>query len=114
LPLIETSPIAKEVSQVKIPSTLASVGKSPDSGRAKSVGQRPAPAAAAPTDQVELSTLSARLQEAGAALDDTPVADAAHVAQIKQAIADGKFQIVPERIANGLLRSVRDLLASGK
>ena len=80
---------------MKIPSTLASVGKSPDSGRAKSVGQRPAPAAAAPTDQVELSTLSARLQEAGAALDDTPVADAAHVAEIKQAIEDKGLGLVP-------------------
>jgi negative regulator of flagellin synthesis FlgM len=51
------------------------------------------------------------MQQTGAALDDTPAIDAARIAEIKQAISDGKFQIHPERIADGLLQSVRDMLA---
>jgi negative regulator of flagellin synthesis FlgM len=33
------------------------------------------------------------------------------VAEIRQAISEGRFQIDPERIADGLLSSVRDMLA---
>lgn len=37
--------------------------------------------------------------------------DAERVAEIRQAIAEGRFQINPERIADGLIQSVRDMLA---
>jgi negative regulator of flagellin synthesis FlgM len=40
---------------------------------------------------------------------DTPV-DTARIAEIKQAIAEGRFSINPERIADGLLQSVREML----
>jgi negative regulator of flagellin synthesis FlgM len=33
------------------------------------------------------------------------------VAEIRQAISEGRFQIDPERIADGLLNSVREMLA---
>jgi len=33
------------------------------------------------------------------------------VAEIRQAISDGRFQINPERIADGLITSVREMLA---
>lgn len=39
------------------------------------------------------------------------VMDIARVTEIKQAIAEGRFQIKPERIADGLLDSVREMLA---
>lgn len=39
------------------------------------------------------------------------VHDADRVAEIRQAIAEGRFQINPERIADGLIESVRDMLA---
>ncbi|MDO9244440.1 MAG: flagellar biosynthesis anti-sigma factor FlgM, partial [Rhodocyclaceae bacterium] len=39
----------------------------------------------------------------------TPV-NAERVAEIKAAIAEGRFQINPERIADGLLTSVREML----
>lgn len=37
--------------------------------------------------------------------------DVARVAEIKQAISEGRFQVKPERIADGLLASVREMLA---
>lgn len=62
--------------------------------------------------EVELSPLSARLQEVSGALVNTPVVDAGRVAEIKQAIADGRFKMDPAKIADGLIKSVRDMLTS--
>jgi negative regulator of flagellin synthesis FlgM len=42
---------------------------------------------------------------------ETPVVDAARVAEIKRAITEGRFQVNPERIADGLLENVRQMLA---
>lgn len=80
----------------------AAMTKSPVQGSRK-------PASA--SEQVELSALAAGLQEASAALADAPVVDAARVAEIKQAISEGRFQINPERVADGLIESVRQMLA---
>lgn len=55
--------------------------------------------------QVALSGVSSRVAQAGEGYN------AARVAEIRQAIAEGRFQINPERIADGLLDSVREFLA---
>lgn len=92
---------------MKINSALPSVGTPATSGPTRA----PAPAQHADTaasDRVDISSLSARLQEIGAG--EAPV-DAQKVAEIKQAISEGRFQINPERIADGLLASVREMLA---
>lgn len=95
---------------MKINTSIPSVTANDVAGRAKpaATGDRKATAAG---DQVELSSLSARLQDVGATTADTPVVDAARVAEIKQAISEGRFQINPERIADGLLESVREMLS---
>jgi negative regulator of flagellin synthesis FlgM len=92
---------------VKINSAIPSIGTAPDSGRARApANAQPRPEAAA-SARVDISSLSARLQEVGAG--EAPV-NSQRVAEIKQAIAEGRFQINPERIADGLLASVRDML----
>lgn len=60
-------------------------------------------------DRVDISPLSAHLQEAWAG--EAPI-DVQKIAEIKQAIAEGRFQIHPERIASGLLESVREMLTA--
>lgn len=74
-------------------------------------GAAPRPTTAPAGEQVALSPLSARLMEIEGGIDGGGV-NAARVAEIKQAIADGQFRINPERIADGLLESVRQMLAA--
>lgn len=63
--------------------------------------------------EVRLSSLSSSLQKAEATIGETPMVDRARVAEIRQAISEGRFKIDANRIADGLLSSVRDLLAEG-
>lgn len=91
--------------------TLPSVGTAGSNGSVRGPNSAAASEKAAGTgsgERVDISSLSARLQEVGAG--EAPV-DAQKVAEIKQAIAAGRFQINPERIADGLLDSVREMLA---
>ncbi|MDP2785826.1 MAG: flagellar biosynthesis anti-sigma factor FlgM [Sulfurimicrobium sp.] len=64
-------------------------------------------------DEVQL-TSSSQLQAMGSSLSDSTPMDSAKVEAIKQAISEGRFKINPEMIADRLLNSVKDLLASQK
>ncbi|MDR2092415.1 MAG: flagellar biosynthesis anti-sigma factor FlgM [Azoarcus sp.] len=63
-------------------------------------------------ESVQLSPLASTLQKAEAALAQTPEVDGKRVEEIKQAIRDGRFQIDANRIAEGLLAEVRQMLDS--
>ena len=92
---------------MKINSALSPVGTPSESGRARGTAATPPQTASGASERVDISTLSARLMEAGAG--EAPV-DTQRIAEIKQAISEGRFQINPERIADGLLASVRDMV----
>lgn len=96
---------------MKINSAVNSVGPAPDSGKSRAAApQRPAAPAGKPAEQVAISPLSTRLQEIEASLGSEPTVNAQRVAEIKQAIAEGRFKVDPEKIADGLLKSVREML----
>lgn len=59
-------------------------------------------------EQVQLSS---QFQAIEAVVSNTPVVNGQRVAEIKQAIAEGRFQVNPEKIANGLIESVKDMLS---
>lgn len=61
---------------------------------------------AAPQDNVKLDSLSSKL-DTGA----TPPFDSARVDAIKQAISEGRFKINPEKIADKLIASAKELVA---
>lgn len=92
---------------MKITSSVPSVGGAPDSGRARGTAAPHPKAGTGSSERVDISSLSAHLQEVGSG--EAPV-NAQKVAEIKQAIAEGRFQINPERIADSLLSSVREML----
>ncbi len=64
--------------------------------------------AAGPAAEVHLSDLAAHLQFSG----DAPTFDASRVAEISQAIADGRFTINAEAIADRLIASASELVGS--
>ncbi|MDD5297289.1 MAG: flagellar biosynthesis anti-sigma factor FlgM [Rhodocyclaceae bacterium] len=61
-------------------------------------------------DKVELSSLSSRLQQMESAMANSPVVDTAKVAEVKQAISDGRFQVHAEKVADSLIQSVQQML----
>ena len=82
--------------------------------RGGSAAARPAASAAKGPDPVSLQvelTGAAKLQQSGAAVAAGGAFDAKRVAEIRMAISEGRFQVNPERIADGLLDSVRDMLS---
>lgn len=72
--------------------------------------------AAAPTPQAtgDSVRLSAQGQALAGAANGEAVFDTKKVERIKNAIAEGQFKVSPEKIADGLLETVRDLLHSRK
>ena len=67
--------------------------------------------APASSDSVRLSSQG---QALASAVGNSGVFDTKKVERIKLAIADGQFQVNSEKVADGLLDTVRDLLHSRK
>ncbi len=79
------------------------------SGRAGAAGT--AGRAGAASDNVHISS---QLKALSGQVASSSVFDAGKVEEIKAAIAGGQFQVDPEKVATGLLESVRDLIHSRK
>lgn len=99
---------------MKIDSSAGKLTATPNSESKVPRGNIAQPAATKPEnrDEVQL-TSSSQLQAMGGLNDSAPM-DSAKVEAIKQAISEGRFKINPEMIADRLLSSVKDLLASQK
>lgn len=63
-------------------------------------------------ERVQLSPLSSQLQAIETNMADTPVVDSARVAEIRQAIAEGRFKVNADAVADHLLQTARELLRS--
>lgn len=68
---------------------------------------RPSNEASSNAESVSLSHLASTFQGA-----EKPPVNAARIQEIKEAIAQGRFKVNPEAIADGLIQSARDLLES--
>lgn len=79
-------------------------------GTGNASSSRPRPSAGSPRSdsaaEVKLSPASTELAASGSG---APV-DSARIAEIKQAISEGRFTINAEAIADGLIETARDLL----
>lgn len=96
---------------MKIDSSISKTVATP-SGESKVVRDKGANASdnTKPSGAAEVKlTTSSQLQALGGSDASQPM-DTAKVEAIKQAISEGRFKINPERIADGLLNSVKELL----
>ncbi|HZW20284.1 flagellar biosynthesis anti-sigma factor FlgM [Noviherbaspirillum sp.] len=93
----------KKTAGLGVNTTQTRSGKSAD--KAGAVSQAPAE-----SGTVHLSTKMESLTQLGGA----SVFDAKKVEEIKAAIAEGRFQVDAEKVANGLLDTVSDLIRSRK
>lgn len=93
----------KKTGGVNIGATQTRPGKSAD--KTGAVSKAPAQ-----SDSVHLSSTAQSLAQTGS----NAVFDAKKVEEIKAAIADGTFKVDPEKVANGLLDTVNDLLHTRK
>lgn len=95
---------------MKIDNSLPPIGNTttnPATRETKPAAAAATPSTGANTERIDISSLSAQLQKAG----EAPF-DATRVDGLRQAIAEGRFQINPERIADRLIDGIRELLTS--
>ncbi|NTV10285.1 MAG: flagellar biosynthesis anti-sigma factor FlgM [Zoogloea sp.] len=98
---------------MKIDNSMKTVaGLSSSEIRARSAKEDSAAAARGEGDTVQLSSLSGHLQQMGQAMSNAPVVDRAKVDEIKQAISSGQFKVDAGKVADGLIKSVRDMLSA--
>lgn len=94
----------------------ASTPSSPTgAARARAGGQAGAAAStaqAAPAQQQSTDAALSNLGNVASVIASSPVADADRVSEIKRAISEGRFQVNPERIADGLLQNVHEMLTA--
>ena len=103
---------------MKIDSSVKATGSLPSNdGRARSAKESPKAESSNPgsnpgSERVELSSLSSRMLQMEEAISNTPVVDSAKVDEIKQAMSEGRFKVNTEKVADGLIESVRQMLST--
>jgi negative regulator of flagellin synthesis FlgM len=96
---------------VKIDNSVKATSNLPSGeGRARAAKESPKTQDSGGGERVELSSLSARLQQMEETIANTPVVDSAKVDEIKQAMSEGRFKVDTEKVADGLIDSVRQML----
>jgi negative regulator of flagellin synthesis FlgM len=63
---------------------------------------------------VHLGTSTAQLRSIESSIANTPLVDIQKVAEIKQAISDGRFQVNSEVVADRLISTVKELITASK
>ena len=72
------------------------------------------PSAVQARGEVQISPLSTQLKEIEASLESTEVVDSERVAEVKRAIAEGRFEVNAEKVADRLIEATRERLQAHK
>lgn len=87
---------------------------SPQQARTEKPADSKADAVPTPSHNVQISTLSTQLQALQSTQASSAVFETKKVEAIKLAISEGRFQVNSEKVADGLLETVKDLLNARK
>lgn len=90
------------------------VGTDKSVSRTRDGAASPAEVASKPASPVRITDQARQLATLEQTVNTLPVVNEAKVAALRSAIEDGSYQVVPERIADKLLRMDRELGAAGK
>lgn len=99
----------KKTGGLPVSSTQARAGKGAD--KSGGVGKPATSTTSSTSDSVHLSS---QVQALAGQMASEGVFDTNKVEEIKAAIAGGRFQVDPEKVANGLLDTVKDLIHTRK
>jgi negative regulator of flagellin synthesis FlgM len=97
---------------VKIDNSIKSPGSVVSESKTRPTREASSSSSTESGSQVQLSSLSSHLQQLDQTIADTPVVDSGKVEEIKVAIAQGQFRVDPEKVADSLIDSVRQMLAA--
>lgn len=92
---------------MKIDSSAKNIGSGPSPSGPRAAGARPVADTGTSSAGDTAAVVSASLN---AVAGSEAAFDTKKVAEIRQAISEGRFQIDPARIADGLISSVREML----
>jgi negative regulator of flagellin synthesis FlgM len=98
---------------MKIEGNIKSVTSSAVQQEPGHAGKEPAADVAAAPVSTNVS-LSSHLQLIEKSFADTPVVDAARVAELKQAISEGRFKVNADAVADRLIDTVKELIRAHK
>jgi negative regulator of flagellin synthesis FlgM len=99
---------------MKIDPTVKTLAPSPVAEeRTRSQKQAEEPAVK-PRGEVQVSSLSSKLREIEAGLGKEKTVDAKRVAEIKNAINEGRFEVNSQAVADRLIDNTRDFLRAHK
>lgn len=94
--------------------TPVQVGTDKTVSRTRDGAASTAEAAGKPANSVQITDQARQLAALEQTVNSLPVVNEAKVAQTRQAIEDGSYQVAPDRIADKLLRMDRELGAAQK
>ena len=77
-------------------------------------GKRSDSSDAKPRSEVQISPLSAQLKEIEASLETEQTVNTARVAEVKAAIAEGRFEVNAEKVADRLIEATREFARAQK
>jgi negative regulator of flagellin synthesis FlgM len=97
-----------------LPTTTHSSDASSRLGAGKAAAKPGVSAGAGSADEtsVHLGSTSAQLRSIESGVANTPVVDAKKVAEIKQAISEGRFQVNSDVVADHLINTAQDLITA--
>ena len=85
----------------------------PRASAARTTGSQTPPADSSSTS-VHLGSTTAQLRSIEGSIANSPLVDTHKVAEIKQAISDGRFKVNSGVVADRLINSVQDLITASK